>query len=389
MSVVLVVFAVLLLVVFYLIIQAYRRLFRALMKIEDYHITFITSQLKKLQTYIDVDIENSRFGAEISGTTGETGISLKEHKKSSKKRVGFSTREDRFTVRGLAIYLIKFILFTMIFIAIPAILFYAALTDSIGDFGDLDILDDQVTIAAKAQYQVNLVMTVFYMDMLFRNDTTILIRDEIPKVQLSEALEELVTLHEQLSQVFFSNQKILDDPKIQMLLQENVCPLLENPTETLKESCLIATEGGELGILSLNMGYITLSRSYITTFLNNPTEAQADEIVEPYSDAVREIMETLEASYDFLNDYLMNMSTDMVEVFKQRQNIFFLSILVSVFIAFTVVYFCSIKKYKYVDMGRGKILKMIPYNIIQDNRALEFYLNKDFSAKKYNIGGKY
>jgi len=231
-------------------------------------------------------------------------------------------------------------------------------------------------------------MTVFYMEMMFRNDTTILIKDDLPRNLLDDVVNDMTALHEELSQSFFSQLEIIDDPMISQLLQENVCPLLMNPTESLMNSCMIATNGGELGLFSLNVGYTTLSNTYIYAYLQEPTEANADALVEPYSDAVREIMETMEAAYDFLNDHLISIMDDKVEKFKVKQDVFFGSMIGSIALSFIMVYFFSIKKYRYVDMGRGKILKMIPYSIIQDNRAIEFYLNKDFEAKKYNIGRK-
>ncbi len=35
------------------------------------------------------------------------------------------------------------------------------------------------------------------MEMMFRNDTTILIRDETPRIQLEEALDQMMSLHEE------------------------------------------------------------------------------------------------------------------------------------------------------------------------------------------------
>ena len=127
----------------------------------------------------------------------------------------------------------------------------------------------------------------------------------------------------------------------------------------------------------------------VNMYTNSPTEDTADALVEPYSDAVRELMETLEASYDFLNDHLFILSEEKIEHFKSSQRIFFVCILLSIALAFIMIFFFSIKKYKEVDMGRGRILKMIPYNIIQDNRALDFYLKRDFTTKKFNLGDKY
>ena len=387
-SLVLAALGIILLGVSYVIIQSYRRLFRAMMKIEEYQVTFVIQQLKKFQGYLEVDIENNKFAVEDSGTFAETKIALKEHKKTNKKRTGFSNREDRFSVKILTIFLLKSIGFSLIFIVIPAALFFAALYDAIGDFNELDILDDQLSIAAKAQYQANLIMTVFYMEMMFRNDTTIMIKDQLPRYLLDDVVDEMTTLHEELSQSFFSQQDIIDDSQISQLLQENVCPLLLNPTESLMESCETATNGGELGLFSLNLGYITLSNTYIDTYLNDPTKDTADALVEPYSDAVREIMVTMQAAYDFLNDHLISIMDEKVEQFKVKQDVFFASILGSITLCFVIVYSFAIRKYWLVDMGRGKILKMIPYSIITDNRAIEFYLNKDFQAKKYNIGRK-
>ena len=370
----------------YIIISRYRRLFRALLKIDENHITFRVKQLQKVLKALDGDIEGRNFGIEADGSDEDIILIQKEQSKKGIKTKSFSRRGDNFVVRSFLLYMLKYIILTCVFIIIPAMIFYASLLESIHHFTSLDIIDDQLSVTSKIQYQINLLTSNLYLDMMFRNESNIFIRNQETEVQLPINLELMTTLHDQMIYMFFDDGDDVSDPIVRELLTNTVCNFLVDPSATLAAYCQDATDGGTIGLIALELRYNSLSGEYIATYLADPTYDTADNIVEPYAADVRPVLETLEAAYSFLNDHLLASSESKVSDFESKQIIFFISTLVTTVVAGFMTYFYAIKKLRYLDMGRGKILKLLPYNMITENRALDYYLKREFSNKNLQFG---
>jgi len=371
----------------YLINQAYKKLFRALLKIEENYISFRVKQLKRIQKALDGDLEGKDFGVEVDGTEDDFPLfGAKDQGKKGAKRQGFTRRSDQFVVRSLLIYIIKYIIVACLFIVLPAGLFAASLIQSVNNFVSLDIIDDQLSVTSKLQYQLDLLTSNLYLDMMFRNETDIFIRNQETETQLPINLELVNSLHDQMIYMFFDDGDDLSDPIVRQLLTNTICSFLIDPTPAVAADCLNATDGGALGLIALELRYITYSSNYITLYLSDPTFDNADRIVEPYAVNVRPVLETLQAAYQFLGDHLLANSKAKVDDFRSNQKVYFIATLVTTVLAGFVTYFYAIRKFKYLDMGRGKILKMLPYNMITENKALDFYLKREFKNKNLQFG---
>ena len=385
-SLVLGLLCVFLMSIIYILIQSYKRLLRALIKIDNSQVNYRIQELKTLKDSLEGDIEGKKFGAEALASLDNSVLLMKEQ---SKKKIGksnsFVNRDDRFVLKSIALFLVKHVAISILFIILPSILFYASLASSISDFKKLDKLDDQLIVTSQLEYEVNLLMSNFYFEMMFENTSLMFIRNQLPGVQLTQNLQNVQALHEQLVNVFLKNEGEFSDALIEELLSDNLCSIFDESSPEAKNNCELATRGGKVGLVDLDVSYISLSTNYINEYLRNSTSANADIIVEPYSVAIRPTLETLISSFDFINSHLLSKTHDVTDKFLVQQEIFFFSILVTILLSAIVTYFLSIKRFREVDMGRGMILKMIPYSMITENRALEFYLKKDFSKKKYGL----
>jgi len=58
-------------------------------------------------------------------------------------------------------------------------------------------------------------------------------------------------------------------------------------------------------------------------------------------------------------------------------------VVIGIYLAISIytvfLYLKPLKDFQKVDIGRRKILKIIPVNVFQENKALKFYLLQDFT----------
>ena len=117
---------------------------------------------------------------------------------------------------------------------------------------------------------------------------------------------------------------------------------------------------------------------YIDLYYKNPTYSGASELLTPFSNLARPNLETLEAAYNFLNMHLQEIADDRVEEFLEDQAIIsWTAVGVILFYTF-ITHVVTIKNYQENDMSRGKILKVVTYQMYRGNKALKFYLSREF-----------
>ena len=385
-----------LVVISYMIMQSYKRLFRSLMRVEEAQILERMQHLKIVKTILSQDIEAISFGSETINLADDGKIKVKNNmkgkdngksksKKLYKKNSAFSTRDDRFFLRGLISYLARYVTSSFLFISIPSVFFLVSLIYSINTFHTLDELDDKLSATTNVGYQSRILTTNYYISAVFQDTDSIMIRNQLPSAQLSSNLQLMKSAHERIIYEFVQLDQVVPDPVSNQMLQDTVCSLLPNPTDSLLDSCQIATQGEDNGLLSVDDNFVSTMSYYVQNYQDDPVATNSSSTMSIFYSQVEPLIVTLENGYAFLSEHVRVITQTQIDDFFQRQVYLFAGIIIALVVSAIAVYVLSVRKFKFVDMGRGRILKIIPYKMISENKALEFYLSRDFKKNRYLV----
>lgn len=97
-----------------------------------------------------------------------------------------------------------------------------------------------------------------------------------------------------------------------------------------------------------------------------------------YINSVGKSVTVIEQSYYYLRSYLLK-SFETASVNHQATNVELFYIVLTTLLASTLlIQIFTVKKYKKVDHGLKKVLKVVSSQIISTNKKLIFYLKREF-----------
>jgi len=199
-----------------------------------------------------------------------------------------------------------------------------------------------------------------------------------PRIQLTENLNEFKTVNSQLQEAFLERDNI--DPFIEGILKDTICPYVETQSD-----CEISTNGKVNGLLSLNSLYYETSNYYISLFHQNPTPLMAVTVTTGYVAAITSVLNTFNEIYPFIMDYIVEKFETIVDHSKSARIIYFLMTYLATILFAIFLKELPLRKFRKIEQTRRKMLKIIPYRFIQENRILGFYLIRTYGAEVETI----
>ena len=363
-----------------IIIVQYRTLFRALLKIEERQISDRLEQIQRMKMMLSEDIESKKFGLNVLETLKPSKRDFLNVKGKKTKNAGFHKREEMLVMSGVTIFLAKYIGVSLIVVQIVTGLLSVAMLEAISNFKSLQQVNTQLSATTTAQYQSSSLVGIFYMDILYYNDTTMLIRNNAISYELEKVMDTLVNVNNLLITSFSSDSGTdVADPIISEIFSSSPCSFI-NPT--IKASCLTASGNQDVGLLSLNTAFYSVISQYKALFLSNPTYANALKFVNNYVGVMRPRADTLEYTYRFVNSHIISKFEETTSFFLQKTNLLHSGIVIAIFASTVFVLVVSITKIRFSDASKGKILKAVSCRILLENKAVGFYLAKHFLNKR-------
>jgi hypothetical protein len=354
------------------IVKSYHRLFRAMTTVDNEAINERISQLQNMKKLLNQDLENKQNVSHM--------ISSFDNEEAKEKLIAKFTlhigegEKSRYSMKRVILSLLRHVFLNTVLLGIITGFFLASFIESSTDFQNLNKISNQLSVTTKAEYQVSLMIANFYFQIIFQNDPSMKIRNQPSSDQLALNFQTVSDMNQKLLSTFVQGQSIVD-PVIDDLLNSKVCDYLPDAS---KPSCLVSINNQKVGVLAINSNLVLQTMYYMDLYYKNPTYSGASEIIRPFSTSASSNLQTLEAAYNFLNTHIQEVADTKVDGFLNNQMIIsWTAVGVILFYTF-LAHVVTIKSYENIDMSRGRILKVVTYQMFRPNKALKFYLSKEF-----------
>ena len=223
---------------------------------------------------------------------------------------------------------------------------------------------------------------MFYFNAIFQNETNFLIRYQPPAAELDITLEYFRTANQKLlSALSDSGQTI--DPTIQQILYGDVCSLIEDKTAIA--DCESSTIGRTLGLLGINNKFYDNTVNSWAQYRQSLTFDNAAKLLVVYAGQIVHDIVSVPQVYAALRTHLLSSFKETI-IKQQKQNLtVFILIVIFLFLFEVVTQKIVIQNLKRFDLKVKRILKIIPFNMVQGNRLFEYYLKDEFKKELKDI----
>ena len=268
---------------------------------------------------------------------------------------------------------VKYVLFATALIIIIIILVALSLQKSMQDLENLDTINDKTKTIYSLRSNVRMLVPAQFFSMIFWNNTDYKIRNDVPANQLLFELDVLADANNIVLNALSDSNNEVTDPIIKEILDGNVCQYV---TSEYYLNCIQDTKGSVFGLLGLQSLYVQITqtmRQFATT--PNPTFALTATLSTQFGNTHNNAYIVMFDIYDYS---LVGTFTEATEANKAEiQDIFYrnlAAVLVALFLIRTVV----LTKLQVFDLGIRRILRIIPYKIIEENKVMGCYLARTF-----------
>ena len=361
----------------FIVLKAYKKFFQTLINLKMESIDNQIYQLNKVQTFFTEEgiqfRELLRLSYEFLEGTRENIYVKDKGYTPWKKNKSFSTQKMDF-------YLLKFTIISLLFIPILIGLFCGSLLGSMSSFRSFEEVKNQMSVLGEAMYEANMLVNSFAYGVLFMSQPAMLIHNMPPQLQLAKSLQIFSGINNRLTHVFLQKENL--DPDVVNVLKSDVCSYL---TLNLQNSCAKTTKEGLNGLLSVNADYLQTAIFYFNQYQENPTLQNIMLTSAQYISITSPILLTLNHAYRFLIDHILEKFDIIVHDTLNNERSYFIGVCLTIFLSKVFIYFVLIKKLVRIDLTRRKILKIIPFDVLQDNKILVYYLQNSFGREVENI----
>jgi len=232
-------------------------------------------------------------------------------------------------------------------------------------FSELQEINQLMLVSYRVGTQAGMILPSFYFYQIFRNQSDYKIRDSAPLDQFYLSLDQLNQANQILIyQVLQAHDD--GDGEIQSILTDKICT---HVTSDSTGPCSDATGGNsQLGLLDMNSKYHLVAEQGMSNILNGKSVTTA---LDPYSLVMKDVYQAL--AEHFLGHFHEAVHEDLSTSTTR------FSINVSVILVLAlIIRGLVLAKFKDVDIGIRKILRLIPYQIIEDQKAFMQYLKREF-----------
>jgi len=364
------------------IIQSYAKLFRVMAKIHQNALLARGEELANIKECFSYDIELKEFSHKAIAYLELGAMNAKQliaDKSKSKAGVYSSVRfrEDRFVLRTLTFHAMKALIIAFFLVFCIGGGFFAAFFTTNSTFESLDKTNTKLSITHKLGYTFDQVLGAYYYSVIFYNDTRFTFKHGNAVTEVTNTLTFLSNANQQLLDTLMDSDTGELDPTLEKFLRSDACSYLETSAQT---GCRTVANTAP-GLLAMNNQYYSNNQQYFQMFLQNPTAAYASDILVPYSTAISTAVSVISNAYKFLKTYLLNDFNNQVDNQRSQSLILFIVILVSLVVSTIMIQLVTINRFKKIDVGIRKILKLIPFSMVQENKLLGFYLKNEFKKE--------
>jgi len=367
----------------YIIRKSYQRLCRALIRTQEVFVLQRINQLNKVKVLLEDDIERKAFI--------QDGFDLFIEERNSNKTNDIKVQnaaanQPNVQISSMTKYLIRITIICLFFIPIFAGLFIGTLIKSIDIFNSLASVTDELSILSDGSLQSNLMMSTLVFTSVFGTIPTMTVMNKAPREQINENLVNFNNINEKLIETFLSSKEREIDPYLVEILKNDVCKHLS--AGGTKELCEYATNNQKLGLLSINTDYFNGLRNMIA---ETSTGITLGEVVVRYASVLTRLTGEMSAMidiYPIMMEHIVANFKVTVKNSQSNEKDWIITIFITVLIYTIFLYLKPLKDFQKVDVGRRKILKIIPVSVIHENKALKFYLMQDFKAEVEDIKNK-
>jgi hypothetical protein len=217
------------------------------------------------------------------------------------------------------------------------------------------------------------VLPSWYFGIIFTNYTNFFIRNKPSEDELAKNIAALGEANTLLLDAFTNSDGIIDDPVVADFLRGDVCSYIV--TSLYYANCTQNTKGGAYGLLGLNpMYYQMLDLVRIWNGYTNPTLAQGTAITTVFATIVNNLHLNLYDIYDALTNHLLELfMKTAVEKKADTLNMFYVN-LAAILVAMLLIRVIVLTRLEKLDLGIRRILRIIPYKIIEENKVMSCYL---------------
>ena len=358
-----------------IMVSSYRTLFRALKGIDGKQATERIAQLQRMKKILEKDIESGKFSAAVPEILKSINRNELKLQKGRRREV---SREGPLNLASMNLYLTKYIGFSLIVIQVITVLFAVALVDSNSSFKSLQEVNVQLFASTTGQFQSSRLVADFYTEMGYYNDTSVTLRNQPTKAEFMSALDKLSNINAALLSAFSDQQGRITDPVIATIFSAAPCKFLSSAMQT---SCLTATAHQNVGLLTLNTAQYSIIRQFMGQFFDHPTDLYLKTYASSIISAQRPIADTIEYTYRFINAHVVSNFELSTSRFLARTNYLHVAIMAVIVVTAVLIWLVTVRVFDGLDISRGKILKVVSFRIMLDNKAVGLYMGKYFLHK--------
>jgi len=361
---------VLIFVILAIIVRTYSKLFQALGKINENSLLKRVGQLEDISRLFEENLEDDVSAFQKFKPQGLTLKAIHGKKPSP------TTYSKRYNIRSLMMYLLKYILIATLLITIMISLVIVSLQKSIQGFQNLDTITHKALSVFDISSQIRMVAPSFYVDILFINDTNYKIKNIPPRLPLIDALDALDNAGSLLLGALTDSNNELSDPLVKDILFGDVCKYV---TVQNLAYCVTDTKNGAFGLIGLHTVYSQAcqnARDWISTL--NATFTLATKLSGQYATMHNNAHLVMFDAYDYLTDYLIGSCIEVAEDNKGETLTMFYVNLAAVLVSMFLIRVIALTKLQVFDLGVRRILRVIPYRIIEENKVMGCYLARTF-----------
>jgi len=256
--------------------------------------------------------------------------------------------------------------------------FFAAYFTANSTFNDLEIKNSRLKIAHKLGYSFDQMLGAFYFVVTFYNETNYYVKDSAPIPQFYEIKDFVATANEQLISSLTDQNTGEIDSTLEDFLRSDMCSYID---PTMYATCIGVQQKGAIGLLGMNTQYLNYNFQYFEQFMGDPTFLAAKTLLVAYATAITAMLNLFPHAYEFLRTFLVNSFNEKIESQQSQSLTIFIIILVALVVSTLIIQLFTLTRLREIDVGIRKILKIIPFSMIQENRLLGFYLKNEFKKE--------
>jgi len=374
-----------LLLVIRVILQSYSKLFRVLSRVKEEVFLQRVAELNAIKECFTKNVEGKEFSQKITQYLENDHRNVKKGAAAvkSKSKLGTSGgssrhREDKFIMRDLGKKALRNLTVACFLVLLIAAAFFTAYFTANATFNDLEIKNNRLAIAHKLGYSFDQMLGAFYFVVTFYNETGYYIKDGDPVPQFYEIKDFVSTANERLISSLTDQNTGEIDSTLEDFLRSDMCSYI-NPT--MYATCIGVQQKGAIGLLGMNTQYLNYNSQYFEQFMDDPTFLAAKTLLVAYATAITAMLNLFPHAYEFLRTFLVNSFNEKIASQQSQSLTIFIIILVALVVSTLIIQLFTLTKLREIDVGIRKILKIIPFSMIQENRLLGFYLKNEFKKE--------